>query len=79
MLLCLSFQPVEFLSAKVNKSLKSPWDVYLTWHFIVSLPLDLVEQVNTLVQNVTHRAVVAKKDKVFAARLTGIELHKLLF
>lgn len=32
-----------------------------------------------LAQNVTHEALGAKRDKVVAAELTGIELHKLLF
>lgn len=47
--------------------------------FIVSLPLYLVEQVNVIPQNVTPEALEAKRDKVFAAELMGIELHKLLF
>jgi len=37
-----------------------------------------VEQLNVLAQKVTHEALRAKRDKVFAAELTGIELHKLL-
>ena len=77
--LCLSFQPVKLLTVKGNKSLKCTWDVCLTCYFIVSSALYLAEQVNMLAQNVTHEALGAKRDKVFAAVLTGIELHKLLF